>query len=137
MADEEIEVEAQVNPEEVVPPMVAQLVLPEKKKRVIANKIMVPLPPDRTPLDNGYAYGYSGGFRKLEYAAGQKWSQWRKPLKDAGGAAPDDLPKVPGLFNVGAAKVPHHDPNECIVPSIVQAAAAVDLRRRVWQRRPS
>ena len=139
MADEEVEVEAQVNPQEVLPPMVAQLVLPEKQKRVIAHRIMVPLPPDRTPLEN-YAYDYSGGYGKLEYAVGQKWSEWRKPTKVAGTAAPDDLPKVPGLFNVGGAKVPHHDPDESIVPSSrsrPRSRPRPRKRRRRQRRRPT
>lgn len=119
MAEETIEVQA--DPEEVLPPLVAQLQLPDKKRRVIAHQITVPLPPDRLPLNGGYGYDYSGGFQKLDYAAGQTWSEWRKPTKDAGTAASDDLPKAPGLFNVGGAKVPHNDPDAFIVPSVAQA----------------
>jgi len=114
-------IEVQANLEEAVPPIVAQLQLPEKKRRVVAHKIAVPLPPDRSPLDGVYGYNYSGGFQKLEYAAGQTWDEWRAPTKDAGTVASDDLPKAPGLFNVGGAKVPHNEPDEFIVPSVEQA----------------
>ena len=59
-----------------------------------------------------------------------KWADWRNPSVASG----TDLrpPRPDELFNVGAAKVPHHDPEELIIPPKLTAAeksAAKEARR--------
>ena len=101
-----------------------------KRTRVVKNKIPLPLPPDFAAAEE-YTWNYQGTFNKLAYGPDDKWADWREPAV-ANGTDPSP-PRAPELFNVGAAKVPHHDPEELInprAPTNEQKKAARDERRR-------
>ena len=66
-----------------------------------------------------------------KYAADAKWAEWRSPSVASGTYL--QPPKPDELFNVGAAKVPHHDPEDLIAPPKPTAAdksSAKEARRK-------
>ena len=107
------------------------LSLPKGAKLTRIQKHEIPLPlPVGTTAASVYVWNYQGEFNKYVHEPDAKWADWRNPSVASG----TDLspPRPDALFNVGAAKVPHHDPEDLIIPPKLTAAeknAAKEVRR--------